>query len=62
MKKKHYYQPTPKKWRKIGDALFVASGFITASAIAQGNDWLSYTALFLGIVGKILTNFFSDEN
>lgn len=58
---KRYYAPTPKKWRKIGDALLAVSTTITASAIANHTDWLAYTSLALGVVGKFLTNLFTDE-
>lgn len=29
MKLSHYYKPTPKKWRKIGDALLATTTFLT---------------------------------
>ena len=58
---KRYYAPTPKKWRKIGDALLATSTTITAYAITNHTDWLAYTSLALGVVGKFLTNLFTDE-
>ena len=59
--KRNYYSPTPKKWRKIGDALLAVSTTITASAIANHTNWLAYTALAVGVIGKFLTNLFTDE-
>ena len=58
----NYYEPTPKKWRKLGDSLLAVSTLITASAISQDNANLAYISLAFGIVGKFLTNFFSDES
>ena len=55
-----YYKPTPKKWRKVGDALLAMSTFITAAAISNDVIWLAYTALFVGALGKFLSNLFSE--
>ena len=57
----NYYKPTPVKWRKIGDALLAASTTITTFAIYDKVEWLAYAALFTGVVGKFLTNLFSEE-
>ncbi|TXG80646.1 MAG: hypothetical protein E6R13_07750 [Spirochaetes bacterium] len=63
MKKLHelYASPTPKKWRKLGDALLAASTTITGFAIYEDAKWVAITALVLGTVGKFLTNFFSED-
>jgi len=57
---KNYYLPTPKKWRKIGDGLLGASAFITAAAIGQDVELIAYIALAIGVLGKFLTNTFSE--
>jgi len=57
----HYNKPTPKKWRILGDTLLSVSAFITAEAISHDVNWLGYTALGIGVVGKFLTNFFAEE-
>ena len=57
----HYYKPTPKKWRKLGDALLVIGGTITAAAMTGEILWLQYTALTCTVLGKTLTNFFTEE-
>jgi hypothetical protein len=57
-----YASPTPAKWRKLGDSLLAISTLITTYAIAD--DWSKYAqlgALILGVVGKFLTNFFSEN-
>jgi hypothetical protein len=59
---KHYYnKPTPAKWRKLGDALLGVSTTITGFAIYEEVKWIAITALALGVIGKFLTNFFSEE-
>lgn len=62
MKKKDYYQPTPIKWRKIGDALLAVSSFIAGYGILGEIQWIALTGLSIGVLGKFLTNFFSHEN
>jgi len=60
--KEMYTSPTPKKWRKIGDVLLGVSTIATTYAIAD--EWSKYiqlSALILGVVGKFLTNFFSED-
>lgn len=64
MKKLHelYSSATPKKWRKIGDALLAVSTMITTYAIAQ--EWSKYlqlSALILGVLGKFITNLATEE-
>lgn len=57
---KNYYKPTPKKWRKIGDALLGVS-LIAIPAELSGYPWISISVFFIGVIGKFLTNFFSDD-
>lgn len=59
--KQNYYSPTPKKWRKLGDALLGVSTTITGFAIYEEAKWVAITALVLGVIGKFLTNFFADD-
>ena len=56
-----YYTPTPKKWRKLGDALLAVSTTITTYAIVEDMKWVALTAVLLGAVGKFLSNFFTDD-
>lgn len=70
---KHYYAPTPKKWRKIGDTILAVGTFVTAGSL-MGFDQLEqiFSAhelkiiigvfFALGVVGKFLTNFFKEED
>jgi hypothetical protein len=68
----NFYKPTPKKWRKIGDALLAS-----ATVIAVGGVWqfdslkeiftsgeikaMIISSIVLGVIGKFLTNFFKDD-
>lgn len=56
-----YWQPTPKKWRKIGDSLLAISLFATPYPIVANDKALAITCLVIGVIGKFLTNFFSDD-
>ena len=56
-----YSRPTPAKWRRLGDALLGVSTMMTAYAIAdEWSKYVSITALFIGVVGKFLSNFFAE--
>ena len=58
---KNYYAPTPKKWRKIGDALLGMSLFAqTQEAFTVHTNFMTCTAI-IGLIGKFLTNFFSEN-
>lgn len=69
---KHYYKPTPVKWRKLGDALLACAGLVGGGGILAYEQLKDlYTphqlkimigvSLVVGIAGKFLTNFFTDE-
>jgi len=58
---KNYYKPTPTKWRKLGDALLAVSTTITGFAMYQSTHWVAIIALITGVIGKFLTNFFTEE-
>lgn len=59
--RKHYYQPTPVKWRKLGDALLSVSATITGCAIYADHKWVAGLALATGVLGKFLTNLFKED-
>jgi len=60
-KRSRYYSPTPIKWRKLGDALLVVSTTITGYVMHEDVKWVALTALITGVVGKFLTNFFTED-
>jgi len=59
--KSRFYQPTPIKWRKLGDALLAVSTAITGYAMYEDIKWIALTALLTGVIGKFLTNFFTEK-
>lgn len=61
MKMKNYWAPTPKKWRKIGDALLAVALYAETQQTITGNSKLMTTFVIVGLVGKFITNFFADE-
>ena len=58
---KNYYKPTPIKWRRLGDALLAVSTTITSFALYEDIQWVALTALITGVIGKFLTNFFTEK-
>jgi hypothetical protein len=57
-----YAYPTPKKMRKLGDAILVFSTTISTYAIAEEMKYMALASVLLGAIGKFLTNFFSEED
>jgi len=58
---KSYWAPTPNKIRKIGDSLLGVFSVTSMSSMIMDNKPLAITSLIVGVVGKVLTNFFSEE-
>lgn len=58
---KGYYEPTPKLLRKIGDTLLGIFSISSMAAIVNEDKQLALISLSIGVVGKILTNFFTDD-
>ena len=70
--KKNYYSPTPKKWRRIGDALLFGCGAVGATGLIAFDEmksvfgpkelkWIIGGVLILGFIGKFLSNFFKED-
>ena len=55
-----YSKPTPKKLRRLGDGLLLASSLITNELMVT-NPAIASISLIIGTIGKFLTNFFSAE-
>ena len=55
-----YEKPTPKKLRRLGDGLLIASSLITNELMIT-NPAVASISLIIGTIGKFLTNFFSAE-
>ena len=56
----NYWSATPKKWRKIGDALLSVGTSITGFAIYEEMKWVAISALVITVAGKFITNLFSE--
>jgi len=60
-KLKRYYQPTPKRWRKVGDSILFAGMTMTGYAIFGEDKWFAIISLVLTVAGKTITNLFTDD-
>ena len=63
---KKYFAPTPIVFRKIGDAILILtvamSGMIPSLPLDDNKQkWVMFGISTFGVLGKILTNFFSDS-
>jgi hypothetical protein len=54
-----YAKPTPKKLRRLGDGLLLASTIMTNEMMTD-KPAIASIALISGVIGKFLTNFFSE--
>jgi hypothetical protein len=54
-----YAKPTPKKLRRLGDGLLLASTILTNETMID-KPAIASIALISGVIGKFLTNFFSE--
>ena len=59
---KSYWAPTPKKLRKLGDALLGVFTVTSMSSMITDHKTLAITSLIIGVLGKVLTNFFSEDS
>jgi len=48
--------------RKIGDSLLGVFSITSMSSMFLDNKSLAITSLIIGVVGKVLTNFFAEES
>ena len=62
-----FYSPTPVKMRKVGDAILL--GTTAISTLMMGAPFSDKTISIIvwslgviGVVGKVITNFFKDES
>ena len=54
-----YSKPTPRKLRRLGDGLLLVSTIMT-NEIMVDKPALASISLICGVLGKFLTNFFSE--
>jgi hypothetical protein len=56
---KGYFEPTPKRFRVLGDSIAGASLFVASLNLDHPQVMLAIG--IAGGVGKLITNFFTDE-
>lgn len=59
MKLKNYFQPTPKRFRVLGDSIAAASLFV--AGLNLDHPKLMLISGVCGAVGKFVTNFFAED-
>jgi hypothetical protein len=57
-----YYKPTPSKIRKVGDIMQCGAQIATGASIVNNKPELGLIVMIIGAIGKVLSNFFVDEN
>ncbi len=56
-----YWEPTPKKMKRIGDALLAVSMYAQSQQMFTGQNTALTVISITGLVGKFLTNFFTED-
>lgn len=64
---KHFYQATPVRMRKIGDTMLLGSASLSTMVMGlpltdNQKLWLVFCLNALGVLGKMLTNFFKEDS
>lgn len=59
---KSYFAPTPKRIRVLGDSLAAAGTFGASIVILNGHPLAGTIVMVIAIVGKFISNFFTDGN
>ena len=58
-----YWKPTPKKIRKVADAIVAATTFSGSAVVLNGHPLAGTIIFVLGFIAKVVSNFFEeDEN
>lgn len=58
---KQYFKPTPKRLRVFGDSLAAAGTLGASIAVLNGHPIVGTTIMVIAVVGKFISNFFTDE-
>ena len=59
---KRYFEPTPKRFRVLGDSLAAGSLFVAGLSIMTGHEKIAIGVAIAGWLGKFISNFFADED
>lgn len=57
---KHYFAPTPKRVRVLGDSLAAAGTFGAGIAVLNGHPIAGTIIMIVSILGKFISNFLTD--
>ena len=57
-----YYKPTPSGVRKLGDVMQYGAQIAAGASIVNEKPEVGLIVMIIGSVGKILSNFFVEEN
>ena len=57
---KHYFAPTPKRIRVLGDSLAAAGTFGSTIAVLNGHPVVGTIIIVVAVFGKFISNFFTD--
>ena len=57
-----YYKPTPSGIRKVGDIMQYGAQIATGASIVNDKPELGLFVMIIGAVGKILSNFFVEDD
>jgi len=57
----HYFSPTPKRMRVLGDSLAAAGTFGAGIVILNGHPIAGTIVMVVAVIGKFISNFFTDE-
>lgn len=58
---KEYFKPTPKRLRVFGDSLAAAGTLGASIAVLNGHPIAGTTIMVVAVIGKFISNFFTDE-
>jgi hypothetical protein len=56
-----YWKPTPKKIRKIADAIVAAATFSGSAVVLNGHPLIGTIIFVLGFIAKVASNFFQED-
>jgi hypothetical protein len=58
---KSYFEPTPKRIRVLGDSLAASGTFGAGIVILNGHPVAGTIVMVIAVIGKFISNFFTDE-
>lgn len=58
----HLSAPTPKKMKRIGNALISVSTTVGTPTALAGYVWIGIAIAAAGVIGKIITAFYAEDD